>query len=88
MEKYSVRIKKSALKELESVATKSDRRRIIERIRSLADNPLPAGCQKLSGRERYRLRQGRYRILYSIAHDVLTIHIVRIGHRKDVYRSR
>jgi len=84
--KYRLRIKKSACKELESIATKADRQRIIKRIRSLADNPRPAGAVKLSGLERYRIRQGRYRILYTIEDSVLTVHVVRIGDRKDVYR--
>ncbi len=88
MARYSIRIKKSARKELEAVATKSDRRRIIERIESLAENPRPIGSRKLSGRERYRIRQGQYRILYTIENDVLIIHVVKIGHRKDVYRPR
>ena len=87
MARYSIRIKKSACKELEAVATKADRRRITERIQALADNPRPAGSQKLSGRERYRLRQGHYRILYTIESSVLIIHVIKIGHRKDVYRS-
>jgi mRNA interferase RelE/StbE len=86
--RYSIRIKKSARKELEAVATKSDLRRIIERIESLAENPRPIGSRKLSGRERYRIRQGQYRILYTIENDVLIIHVVKIGHRKDVYRPR
>ncbi|MGI9260978.1 MAG: type II toxin-antitoxin system RelE family toxin, partial [Woeseiaceae bacterium] len=66
MAKYSLRIKKSARKELESIATKADKRRVIGRIQSLASNPRPRGAVKLSGRERYRVRQGRYRILYTI----------------------
>ena len=86
MARYSLRIKKTARKELEAVATKADRRRIIKRIESLADNPRPPGSQKLSGRERYRVRQGQYRILYSIEQRVLIVHVIKIGHRKDVYR--
>ena len=88
MAKYNLRIKKSARKELESIATKTDRRRIIKRIQSLADNPRPPGALKLSGLERYRIRQGRYRILYTIEDTVLVIHVIKIGHRKDVYRSK
>ena len=84
MARYSIRIKKSARKELESVATKADRRRIIRRIQSLAENPRPPGVVKLSGRERYRLRQGRYRILYTIEDAVLVVQVIRIGDRKDV----
>ena len=86
MARYSLRIKKTARKELEGVATKADRRRIIKRIESLADNPRPPGSQKLSGRERYRIRQGQYRILYTIEQRVLIVHVIKIGHRKDVYR--
>jgi mRNA interferase RelE/StbE len=74
---YSVQIKKSALKELEAVSTKADRRRIIRRIQSLSDNPRPVGVQKLSGHERYRLRQGRYRILYAIQDRELTVYVIR-----------
>ncbi len=86
MAKYSVRIKKSALKELESIAKKADRRRIIQRIESLAENPGPPGALKLSGLERYRLRQGRFRILYTIEDTILIVYVIKIGDRKDVYR--
>jgi len=85
---YSVRIKKSARKELETVATKSDRRRIVACIRALAEEPRPAGAVKLSGRELYRIRQGQYRILYSIEDRVLIVQVIRIGHRSKIYRKR
>ena len=88
MAKYSLRIKKSARKELELIATKADRRRVIRRIKSLADNPRPPGALKLSGLERYRIRQGRYRILYTIEDAVLIVHLIKIGDRKDIYRSK
>ena len=88
MANYSVRIKRSARKELEGVATKTDRRRIVARIRALADDPRPAGAVKLSGRELYRIRQGKYRILYSIEDRVLVVQIIRIGHRGKVYEKR
>jgi mRNA interferase RelE/StbE len=84
---YSLRIKKSALKDLEAIPTKADRRRVVKRIESLAEDPRPRGVQKLSGKERYRIRQGRYRILYSIRDRDLIVYIVRIGHRKAVYRN-
>jgi len=83
-----VLIKKSARKELEAVATKADRLRIIHRIESLADDPRPVGSRKLSGRELYRIRQGQYRILYSIENLVLIVYVIKIGHRRDVYQSR
>ena len=86
MAKYSLRIQKSARKELESIPTKADRRRIIARIQSLAENPRPPGSQKLSGQERYRVRQGRYRILYTIHDAILVVHVIKIADRKDVYR--
>ncbi|MGB5347262.1 MAG: type II toxin-antitoxin system RelE/ParE family toxin [Woeseia sp.] len=86
MAKYSLRINKSARKELASIPTKADRRRIIARIQALADNPRPPGSQKLSGQERYRVRQGRYRILYTIHDNVLTVQVIKIADRKNVYR--
>lgn len=87
MASYNVRIKKSALKELEAIATKADRRRVVKRIESLADDPRPAGAQKLSGKDRYRIRQGRYRILYAIRDRELIVYVVRVGDRKSVYKS-
>jgi mRNA interferase RelE/StbE len=56
------------------------------RIEALAEDPRPPGCEKLTGQQRYRLRQGRYRILYPIQDDELTIWVVKVGHRKDIYR--
>ncbi len=87
MASYSVRIKKSAIKELEAIPTKANRRRIVQRIRSLADNPRPPGARKLSGNDRYRIRQGRYRILYAIRDRELAVFVIRIGDRKSVYRT-
>jgi len=85
---YSVRIRRSAANELESLGSKKDRRRIISRIHALADNPRPPGAEKLSGtRDRYRVRQGNYRILYEIQDEILTVVVVKVGHRRDVYRS-
>jgi mRNA interferase RelE/StbE len=82
---YSVLIKASAAKELESVPTK-DRRRLANKIKALGSNARPPGCEKLSGLERYRVRQGDYRVLYEIQDDVLVVLVVKVGHRKDVYR--
>ena len=87
MASYSIRIKKSARKELEAVDTKADRRRIVNRIASLAENPRPIGAVKLSGQERYRIRQGKYRILYAIRDRELVVFVIRVAHRKDVYRA-
>jgi mRNA interferase RelE/StbE len=85
--KYKVLIKPSAVKELESIPRKKDRQRIVERISALADDPRPHGSQKLSGKDRFRLRQGSYRIIYAIEDDALVVYVVKIGHRKDVYRG-
>ncbi|MFI5460660.1 MAG: type II toxin-antitoxin system RelE/ParE family toxin [Isosphaerales bacterium] len=87
MAKYKVLIKPSAAKEIEAVDQKKDRQRIVASIRSLADDPRPHGCEKLAGEDdRYRIRTGRYRVIYSIADEELLVIVVRVGHRKDVYR--
>ena len=85
MAKYKVEIKRSAVKEIE-VLPRKDILSILEKIRRLGDDPRPSDCKKLSGQEKYRIRCGDYRILYLIENDVLTIYIVKVGHRKDVYR--
>ncbi|MFA5367656.1 MAG: type II toxin-antitoxin system RelE/ParE family toxin [Dehalococcoidia bacterium] len=85
MEKYNIDIKQSAIKELNKIPAR-DLKKIASKIESLSHNPRPAGCEKLSAQERYRLRQGNYRILYSIEDDILTVYVVKIAHRKDVYR--
>ena len=81
---YRIVIKKSAAKEIEGLP-KKDRLRMIERIRGLAEDPRPVGCKKLSKQEKYRVRQGRYRILYQIEDGELLVIVVKVGHRKDVY---
>jgi mRNA interferase RelE/StbE len=86
---YRVRIKKSAAKELERAEPIAVRQAIAGKIRRLADDPRPPGCEKLAGySDRFRVRHGAYRIVYSVADDVLTVFVVRIGHRSDVYRRR
>jgi mRNA interferase RelE/StbE len=83
---YSIYFKESARKELNAIP-KHDLQRIMEKIATLADNPRPAGSEKLSGQERCRIRQGNYRIFYSIHDGELTIWVVKVGHRREVYRS-
>ena len=65
---------------------KRDLRRLMERIQAQADDPRPRGCEKLSSQERYRVRQGNYRIVYSIQDEQLTVWVVKAGHRREVYR--
>jgi len=82
---FRLLIKPSAGKEIEAVP-KQDRRRIVEMITSLSRDPRPPGCEKLSARDQYRLRQGNYRILYEIQDLDLVVVVVRVGHRRAVYR--
>lgn len=83
---YKIFLKKSVEKDLNRVGN-DELKKIIARITALADNPRPPGCEKLTGLERYRIRQGRYRILCSIQDNELTIWIVKVAHRKDVYKT-
>jgi mRNA interferase RelE/StbE len=84
---YKLVIKRSAAKEIESIRQKKTRRRIVQRIQELAENPRPSGCEKLSGRyPRYRIRQGPFRILYEIKDDELIVYVVKVADRRDVYK--
>jgi mRNA interferase RelE/StbE len=83
--KYKLIIKKSAAKELADIP-KKDLQKIVKRIKSFSENPRPVGSQKLSAREQYRVRQGDYRIVYSINDKDLVVDIVKIVHRREVYR--
>ncbi len=85
MAEFRVYFRESVEKDLKTIP-KREVERILLRIKSLAMEPRPSGCEKLTGRERYRLRQGRYRIVYSVQDDDHTVWIVKVGHRKDVYR--
>jgi len=86
MAKYKITVKKSAAKELEEIPGK-ELRKIVRRIQSLVKNPRPHGSQKLSARQRYRVRQGDYRIVCSIDDKDSIIDIAKIGHRREIYRS-
>ncbi len=82
---YSLFFKESVQKDLDGIP-KKDLRRILSRIKSLAGEPRLQGCEKLTGQNRYRLRQGRYRIVYSVQDEQRTVTVVKVGHRKDIYR--
>jgi mRNA interferase RelE/StbE len=86
MERYKLVFKKSVAKDFRDIP-KKDVAGILKRIRTLAIEPRARGCEKLSGQERYRVRQGCYRIIYEIRDDVLAVVVVKIGHRKRVYRG-
>ena len=87
MARYELMFRPSVAKDLEAIP-KSDRKRILARIEGLRDDPRPVGCVKLSGMEYYRIRQGNYRIVYEIADAVLTVVVAKVGHRKDVYKTK
>jgi len=82
---YSLLLKPSAVKELEALPL-AQRRRVVTRIRGLAAEPRPHGVEKLSGEEKYRVRQGNYRVLYTIDDTKHEVVVVKIAHRRDVYR--
>jgi mRNA interferase RelE/StbE len=89
VERYRLRllIKTSARKELEAIGGKSDRQRVARRIEALASQPRPPGCEKLGGSDdRYRVRQGSYRVVYEVEDAEGTVTVVKIGHRSEVYR--
>lgn len=85
MGSYKVQVKRSAERELRDIPKKY-LQRIIKRIGALSNDPRPLGCEKLCGQERYRMRQGKYRVVYSIDDETRTVTIFKIGHRKEVYR--
>ncbi len=86
MAKYEISVRKSALKELNGIP-KKELHKILKKIKALSSNPRPKGSQKLSHKEQYRFRQGDYRIVYSIKDDESAVHVIKVGHRKEIYRS-
>ena len=85
MAAYSVLVTLSAEREIDRLPT-GIRRLVVRRIQALADDPRPHGSQKLAGEDKYRVRQGDYRIVYTIEDEIVTITVVRVGHRSYVYR--
>ena len=82
---YRLLIKPSAGKEIEALGQKKDRKRIVNKIAALAAEPRPAGCEKLAGaQERYRVRQGQFRIVYAVDDASRTVEVVKVGHRREV----
>jgi mRNA interferase RelE/StbE len=82
---YSIFFRESVRKDIDTILAK-DLLRIMERISLLATDPRPQGSEKLSGQERYRVRQGNYRIVYSLQDNELTIWGVKVAHRREAYR--
>jgi len=85
MANYKLVFKASVLKDLRSIPNK-DVARILQRMQVLQENPRPAGSEKLSGQERFRIRQGVYRIIYDVADELVVVTVVKVGHRKHVYK--
>lgn len=86
MANFELQFKKSVAKDLRKIPS-LDVKRILKRIQALADDPRPVACEKLSVQERYRIRQGVYRIIYEIQDQKLIVMVVKIGHRREVYRG-
>ena len=81
---YNISLKESAKKEIGSLE-KKEIKRILDRIKDLATNPRPVNSKKLA-EDQYRVRQGDYRIIYEVFDDIKKIAIVKVRHRKEVYR--
>jgi mRNA interferase RelE/StbE len=85
---YRLVIKSSAAKELEAVGQKADRERLVASIQALVEQPKPVGAEKLSGHiDLYRIRVGNYRVVYEIDNDQILVTVIKVGHRKEIYRS-
>jgi len=82
---YRLEVKRTAAKEIADLP-KADCRRVVAKIQLLARDPRPHGCEKLSGAEKYRVRQGDYRLLYEIDDSAKAVTVVKIGHHREIYR--
>jgi mRNA interferase RelE/StbE len=85
MAEYEIFFKESVWKDLKKIPRR-ELKKILSRVENLGNDPRPMGCEKLTGEELYRIRQGKYRIVYTLHDNELTVWVVKIGHRKDVYR--
>jgi mRNA interferase RelE/StbE len=86
MARYELVFKKSVTKDLRDIP-KKDLAGILKCFHSIAEDPRGPGCEKLSGQDRHRVRQGIYRIIYEVQDDLLVVTVVRVGHRREVYRD-
>jgi len=82
---YDIFFKESVWKEIRKIP-KNDLKKVLSRVEQLGNDPRPMGCEKLTGLEVYRIRQGNYRIVYAIQDNELTVWVVKVGNRKDIYR--
>ena len=86
MAEFEIYFKESVWKDFKNIP-KNDLKKSLRKIQSLAENPRRQGAEKLTGQELYRIRQGNYRVVYSIQDDQLTVWVIKVGHRKDIYRG-
>lgn len=86
MARFELRFKPSVAKDLRGIP-KTEVRRLLKRVEALRDDPRPAGCEKLTGRGLYRIRQGVYRIVYSVDDAAVVVEVIKVGHRREVYRA-
>jgi mRNA interferase RelE/StbE len=86
MARFELRFKPSVAKDLRGIP-RTDVRRLLRRIEALRDQPRPPGCEKLTGHELYRIRQGAYRVVYSVDDLKVVIEVIKVGHRREVYRA-
>ena len=85
MAKYELIVRPSVSKDTRAIPA-GDMKRILQTMKALCDDPRPSGCVKLSGKEYYRIRHGRYRIIYEIEDTRLIVVVIKVGHRRDVYK--
>jgi len=83
--KYELVVRPSVSKDTKDIPS-SDLIKILQKMRALCDDPRPPGSIKLSGMEYYRVRQGDYRIIYEIEDNRLIVVVVKVGHRRAIYR--
>lgn len=86
MAKYKVTFKQSVTKDFLNIP-KQDVARILNKIKTLSDDPRGEGCIKISGKELYRVRQGAYRIVYEIFDQHLIVNVIKIAHRSNAYEA-
>lgn len=86
MARFELRFKPSVAKDLRGIP-KTDVRRLLKKVEALRDEPRPPGCEKLTGRELYRVRQGACRIVYSVNDVAVVVEVIKVGHRREVYRA-
>lgn len=86
MARFELRFKRSVTKDLRGIS-KTDVSRLLKRIEALRDEPRPSGCEKLAGKELYRIRQGVYRVVYSVDDSQVVVEVIKVGHRREVYQT-